>query len=541
MLTLLFVGCAVWAWAQRLRTYLWFFQQEEYDNRRFPAWWWGVHAWDRWLSLGLVVALGAEAVQPGAGLLAGAIWAVWRGRQEPNPLITGKKPLVPTQRAQKLWWLAALLGLSGWLALATLPGWAALLVAVVLLQITPLWLLLANLLLWPLQQWQNQRFLREAQTILTRLAPKVVSISGSFGKTGTKYVLAHLLQAHAPTLMSPGSVNTPLGLARVLREQLQPQHAFFVAEMGAYNVGSIAGICRLVPPDAAAVISLGAAHFERFKTMEQVAIAELDELAQATIARRGPVVLNVDSMPTTLWQPRVAANPAAYVLVSAHPAHLRGPQDAHLTEVHETPEGLRLGFVWGGQTVLAQTQLYGTAQAGNVVSAFVLARLLGVPHATAVAALRTAPAAPHRLNKRQEGSLTVLDDSYNANPAGFAAGLATLSLLAKGQGDENGTSPARRRILVTPGLVELGTLHDAEHARLGALAAEHADVALVVNPTRIPTFVAAFRAAMAPAQALHLLPSLNAAKAWLQANAQAGDVVLLANDLPDLYEARWQL
>ena len=135
----------------------------------------------------------------------------------------------------------------------------------------------------------------------------------------------------------------------------------------------------------------------------------------------------------------------------------------------------------------------------------------------------------------------MLDDSYNANPSGFAAGLATLSLLAKGQGDENGTSPARRRILVTPGLVELGTLHDAEHARLGALAAEYADVALVVNPTRIPTFVAAFRATMAPTQALHLLPSLNAAKAWLQANAQAGDVVLLANDLPDLYEARWNL
>lgn len=88
-------------------------------------------------------------------------------------------------------------------------------------------------------------------------------------------------------------------------------------------------------------------------------------------------------------------------------------------------------------------------------------------------------------------------------------------------------------------MVELGTAHDAEHAHLGRLAAQNADVILAINPTRIPTFIQAVKETHATD--LHTLPSLAAAREWMQSNSLPDDVILIANDLPDRYEATWSL
>jgi UDP-N-acetylmuramoyl-tripeptide--D-alanyl-D-alanine ligase len=170
-----------------------------------------------------------------------------------------------------------------------------------------------------------------------------------------------------------------------------------------------------------------------------------------------------------------------------------------------------------------------------MATAFALATELGVPKTVSAAALASAQGAPHRLQRREEPGMTILDDSYNSNPAGFAAALEVLTLI----GGAKPSKKARRKILITPGMVELGTLHAPEHARLGTLAAQHADVVLAVAPQRIPTFTAAVKAA--GHTELVLLPTLSAAFAWLRTNGQADDIVLLENDLPDRYEAKWKL
>lgn len=513
----------------RLRTYLQYFQQEEYDFLRFARWWWQAHAYDRWASVGLLVMLPFGFLQPAAtGLMAG-VWLLYRLRQEPDVTRVGKKPLVLTPRATRLWWVSGLacvpvvLGLT--LLYAKQPQ-LALLATMGGIQILPLFLGAANLLLWPLQQWQGRRYLAEATATLQRLNPTVVSLSGAFGKTSTKYFLHAILDAHAPTLLSPGSTNTALGLARIIRERLQPHHQFFLAEMGAYRVGSIAKLCQLFPPHACATTAIGPAHLERFGTVAQVAAAEF-EVVHATLARGGPVVLSVDCIPTELWQPLVAAHPSIKV-VSARKEFIRDG-DYLLKQAIPTPQGLQLAIEHRGQLSAFGTHIHGATMAPNLATAFALATELGIPKATSVAALQSVKPAPHRLAVRQEGPLTIIDDSYNSNPEGFKTALETLALLGKG----------KRKILITPGMVELGPLHDAEHTRLGELAAHTADVVLAVAPARIPTFVQAIQAG---GQArLQLLPSFQAALAWLQQHGQAGDVVLLENDLPDRYEAKWML
>ncbi len=517
----------------RLQTYLQYFQQEEYDYARFLNWWWQARAFDRWATVGLLVMLPFAYLQPGATGLMVIVWLYWRSRKEPDPTQGGKKPLVLTPRATQLWWWAGLLSIPNITVLALLlPAMplVGLLWLIVSLQGIHLGLAMAEMVLAPWQAIVNRRYQAEATATLARLSPTVVSISGAFGKTSTKYFLHAILSAHTPTLLPPGSTNTALGLARVIRERLQPHHQYFLAEMGAYRVGSIANLCKLFPPDACATTAIGPAHLERFGSLANVAAAEF-EVVHATLARGGPVVLSIDCIPTELWQPLVAAHPTIK-LVSANKDFIRDG-DYYLKQATATVQGLQLAIEHRGQLSAFATPLHGATMAPNLATAFALATELGIPKATSLLALKGLKPVPHRLAVRQEGGLTVIDDSYNSNPAGFEAALETLALLGKDQ----------RKILITPGMVELGPLHEAEHARLGTLAAQLADDVVVVAPQRIPTFVQAARAT--GQAAVTTVASFSAAQRWMQQHAKAsthgGAVVLLENDLPERYEARWAL
>ncbi len=524
----------------RLRTYLHPFQQEEYHPARFLTWWKEKRAADRYASLGLLIAAPFGLVQPLAPTLTAALWLAYRTRQEPDPTRSGKKPLALTTRARHIWLLASLLTLPAVVALAVAPAVGAIsgavqvLLLVLHIQTLPLYLILANAVLRPLQIRQNRRYITEAHTLLTRQSPTVVGLTGSFGKTSTKYLLNHILATHAPTLATPGSVNTPLGIARVVREHLQPSHTYLLAEMGAYGPGSIAGLCQLAPPNIACITAVGDAHYERFKSLETVAQAKF-EIAEATLARGGLCILNTDGIPDALWQPRVAQNPQSYRLVSTRPGVLR-EGDTLLSDITPTPQGLSLSLTRNGINTAIHTPLFGQVQAGNIAVAFALAAELGLKPAAIAAALRTAQPAPHRLHVQRNGPGILIDDAYNANAKGFTTALETLTLLAQAE------SPPRRRILVTPGLVELGTAHAATHAEVGRLAAQHADIILAIHPSRIPTFVQAARqAAQQSGAQVHTLPSLAAAKTWLAEHSLPTDTILLANDLPDRYESRWTL
>ncbi|NBX85839.1 MAG: UDP-N-acetylmuramoyl-tripeptide--D-alanyl-D-alanine ligase [Proteobacteria bacterium] len=557
MLTLLLTLAASLFATARLQTYLQVYQQEEYDTPRFFAWMLEKRAADKWATLGLLlgsfILLLPTTMHPAYPLFAAA-WLGWRLRQEPSPTQTGKKPLVPTPRANRLWWLAS--------ALATIPlafiatqthGLTQAIALIAFIQTIPLWLAAANLLLWPLQFYQNQQYLAECTTLLQRLNPLTIGLTGSFGKTSTKYILNHILSSHKPTLMTPGSTNTPLGIARIVREQLQPHHSYFIAEMGAYGPGSIARLCKLAPPKISAITAVGDAHYERFKSLAAVAQTkfEISQFQDFSPQTQGNLcVLAIDGIPPEHWQPRVSQNSTRFLLVSQNAEHIRGPHDFHITQATQTPQGLKLTIRHAGVETTFQTPLFGMQQVGNLGVAFALATQLGLAKKAIAAAMASVPAAPHRLNVKREGTQTVIDDSYNSNPKGFAAALEVLELVAQSREANQGSArrsdsyraggqAANRKILITPGMVELGTLHATEHAKLGQLAAQKANIILAVNPTRIPTFL---QAAQTQNQA-QVIPvaTLAAARQWLQANGQPHDVILIENDLPDRYESRWTL
>jgi len=510
--------------ARRLLTYLHIFQQEEYDGPRFLRWLWQNAAFDRRLSIAIIVIFVAQLVVGGAApqwlfpAVVG-IACIVAAAIERDPRKDAKKPLAMTSRAKRIYAVSALSLLAIGIAAALTTDVA--LIWLVLVQLVPVALVIGNLLLMPSENRVQRRYWREAHDTLKRIDPMVIAVTGSYGKTSVKHILGHVLETAAPTLITPGSVNTAMGIARIVREQLRPHHRYLVVEMGAYGIGSIARLCALTPPKLGIITAIGKAHYERFKTLDAVARAKY-ELAEAAHANGGTAIVASDTLQFDWPRQYVEAHRDAVVTV--------GPElkaDLAIRSLHQEADGIAAEIAWRGQTYRLKAPLFGEHQGRNIALAFAAACSLGLPPEDVIASLRSTPQIAHRLEVKRQGSGTILiDDAYNSNPVGFASALELLDVLKP---------PGGRRILVTPGMVELGAAHQEEHAKIGRLAAAHVDVLVAVAPQRVEALANAFKAA-APERPVVPCAGFAEARQWLDRNLNGQDVVLIENDLPDLYE-----
>ena len=562
----------LWFALERGLSLMMFFQQEEYDGPRFIAWLREKRGFDKttslWLAAATVMGIISQILllREGSWLLGFLGYLVWPlmiigllagGRKSWAVRRDSKKPLVITTRAKRILtvYLALTVTAAAFLALLTLiapkgdhfainievesDSWfdmfalvhlsydwqtvAGAVFLILLAQALPFLLVAANKLLEPFEERVKAGYRDEAIEKFNRLKPKTIAITGSFGKTSTKHILSHILGAAAPTLATPGSVNTDMGITRVIRESLTDEHQFFIVEMGAYGPGSIARLCKLTPPDVGLITALGAAHYERFKSLGTVAQAKF-ELAESVFERGGVTVVNRDGMDPALLKERMAAVPGNYQIIG------EGGTLA-ISTCELTKNGLTLHVKDGDEEHILKAPLYGRHQAGNILLAAGCARAVGLPWAAIKGALASVPQIRHRLEVgRNSGQPTLINDAYNSNPVGFAGALECLDTLVELGG---------RRILLTPGMVELGSKHDEEHERLGMLAAAHCDIVLVVTPERIPTFMKGLEAANKGNVTVMTFGAQEKAEEWAKRNWEAGDAVLFENNLPDLYEAEF--
>lgn len=517
--SLIFVYLAYLAFGlRRGMTYLHIFQQEEYDAGRFLRWLGANRVFDTRLSAGLFFTSILWFFLPAfvtTLLLVACFVAAFVFEKDPRR--ASKKKLVMTQRAQRVLFitlgLIALMGL--WCFVLHIPFlWIA------NVQLIPFLILVANAALQPFENSVQQKFWNEGHARLLQLKPTVIGITGSYGKTSVKHILGHILKMQAPTLITPGSVNTTMGVTRIIREQLEETHKYFIVEMGAYGPGSIERLCSLASPDIGIITAIGAAHYERFKSLDTVAQAKF-ELAQAVIRKNGKVVV-----PDTLFQYAAAQNlrdlnPASFVITGTTGVH-----DLNIINIGQRMDGIEVQMTWKDKPYTLNVPLFGAHHGHNAALAFAAAATLGIPPENIVTALKSVPQIQHRLEvKKQADGSTIIDDAFNSNPEGFRAALEVMGKL-------NGSG---RKILITPGMVELGDAHEDEHRKIGQYAGEVCDTALIVLPSRIPSFMEGFRKT-GHDKPLIEVASFQEASAWLDKNRQSGDVVLIENDLPDLYE-----
>ena len=443
--------------------------------------------------------------------------------------VEAKKPLVYTARAKRVFGLSIclLVGIATTLVLiAQMSPWR---IAIFLFsEITVINLTIANLLLYPLERTINGAYLLLAKQRIKTLQPKVIGITGSYGKTSTKYILHQILSQKFNALMTPNSYNTPMGICKVIRGDLTPEHEIFIVEMGAYKRGDIRELCNLASPQIGILTAVGPQHLERFKSIENIAKTKYELIE--SLPPGGLAIFNCDNeICAGLADKREQdGNPVRRYATEPFPAS-SGAERAELTATNIQHTGAGLVFTLHtsiGMETEIQTQLLGRHNVSNILAATAVAIECGMTLEEIRVAIAKVEPVPHRLQlTASEGNVTIIDDSFNSNPVGAKAALEVLTEI---QGN--------KKVLVTPGMVELGEREYEENKRLGEHAADVCDLVILVGPKRTTPILEGLKAVQYPSQQIIVTRNLEEVKQHLATQVQAGDVVLFENDLPDNYE-----
>jgi UDP-N-acetylmuramoyl-tripeptide--D-alanyl-D-alanine ligase len=506
---------------RRLLAYLRYFQQEAYASGRFLRWagvrsltdpaFWGSVA-NAWLSI--------RRPFIAAALFVVAAWVL--AVAQPDPRRSGKIPLKLTPRATRVVTTAVLMASAVWAAFVLLwsssPILAGFIASAVVFATAPLVLVVANLCLQPYEARVQRTYEQDAHLRVLRIDPVIIGITGSYGKSSSKAMLAHILQYEAPTLAASGSINTLMGLTRHIREELVFGHRFMVVEMGAFNTGSIKRLCQLTPPSAGLITAVGDMHLERFGSIDAIVRAKA-ELAEA-LPPDGLLVANADS-PGALRIARATTGRRVLLYGETSTESL----ETRLEDVRFSSKGTSFVLRTREREHACVTALLGRPIVLNITGAFTLAAALGVEPELIVAAIRTLKPVSNRLEVVEENGVTWIRDAYNSNQFGFRAVLEVAAAL-----------PAVRRFLVTPGVVELGSDQFAVNRQLSSEAAAVCDVTIVVADANKEAFAAGHAERARKEAQLVSVTGRTEAFQWLRETVKPGDLVILENDLPDVYE-----
>ncbi len=512
--------CVLFA-AQRLLFFARYLQQEEYHPLRFMDWISRNRFYETKGTAASILGLAIAFFSPLLGLVISSGLLTFFLLTEQDPRKSGKLPLKMTERVCTLYTFSLILSLvvmtGGFLWLPALYPFTSLLFV---LQVLPMLLIAGSLLTLPGEKRKQRRFISEAKAKLQAGAPYIIGITGSYGKTSTKEALGQILQVSlGAAYWPPKGINTILGATRHIRENFTSGYTYAIFEMGAYGLGSIKKLCGFTPPSAAIITAIGTAHLERFGSQEIIKKAKA-ELAEA-LPVHGILVCNGDDQGAREIGTEHINKTVLYY--GFEPG--KGSLDCWISHYKPTPTGTEFVFTWQGRSYAGVVPLFGKPAISNAAAAFTLACALGANPELAIAALANLQPVENRLCYQNSGGIAYLQDAYNSNPCGFSAALRVLKEL-----------PCKRRILITPGMIELGQLQ-AEANRTAALeAAGICDLAIVVGPTNREALIGGLKAGGLNDDKIIVQPDRAQAFRLLQELKQPGDLILIENDLPDIYE-----
>jgi UDP-N-acetylmuramoyl-tripeptide--D-alanyl-D-alanine ligase len=412
-------------------------------------------------------------------------------------------PLVWTRRLVTITILATLIAIA--ISLLGIPARQHWLPAVVVVWAVPVILDVTARALKPYEGRRAQRFVDQAVTRLTRVHPRVVAITGSYGKTSTKNHIVDLLAVDGGVVATPRSFNNRAGLSRAINENLADGTRVFLAEMGTYGPGEIRALCEWCVPEIAVVTAIGPVHLERMKTLVVIEGAKFEITEKAKV-----VVVNIDDPVLARWPTQRASGEKRYRTAGSlnSDASVRVRVDADEWTVIVDNE------------VLGSVRSIASVQPTNLACALAVALELGTPSDQLVARASSVRPIDNRSNVVTAASgVIVIDDTFNANPQSAISALKTLARVAA----------TGRRVVVTPGLVELGREQYPENLALAQKVAAAQDELVIVKRTNALPLETGYKG---PARRFN---SRDEAVAWVRASLVPGDGVLYLNDLPDHY------
>ena len=451
------------------------------------------------------------------GLIVGAVFTalLYISRQ----IYKVKKPLVYTKRVKRLFAtstvLYLVLGLLGNVFINTYVLPVVLLILSALVVLSTYLVMLINSVNTPIEESINRGFVKKAKSKLKEFNNlKVVGITGSYGKTTTKHIVTSILSQKYNTLMTPGSYNTTLGVVRTINEQLEPTHEIFVCEMGAKNVGDIKEICDIVNPEYGILTAIGPQHLETFKSLENVQKTKM-ELVDS-LPENGWAFVNYED--ENISKINFKKNNVKYGLSSKsdyYAYNIRIEETGSIFDVHTPSE----------EITNIKTKLLGEHSILDIVGAIAVAQKLGLNKDEIKAGIRFLKPVQHRLElKRNSNGLIIIDDAYNSNIKGAKMAVKTL-----------GRFENKNRVLVTPGIVDLGEFSKKYNVEFGEEATKYCDYIILVGEKQAVDLKEGINNKNYPTDRVYVAKDINDAFKKLGEFEASGTVALLENDLPDNY------
>lgn len=343
-------------------------------------------------------------------------------------------------------------------------------------------------------------YVKRAKTKLAEAKPLVIGITGSYGKTSVKNVLAAMLSQTHKVVATPSSYNTPQGIAITVNGNPLDENTVFIAEMGARNRGDIATLCGICPPDYALITGVCPQHLESFKSIQTV------------VETKGEII--------------AATKKACFVADDAYDMFKCAGENVFacecVSDVVAAADGTSFTLTLGGESARVKTPLLGEHSAHNIGLCARLAFELGVSLNEIAQIASQLPFVEHRLQLLQTNGINVIDDGYNSNPVGARAAIETLKKFSG------------KKVVVTPGLVELGVLEQSVNEELGANLVG-LDFVILVGETLVKIIEKGYLSNGGESDKIAVVHDLSAAQQKLQTILSKGDAVLFLNDLPPQY------
>lgn len=379
-----------------------------------------------------------------------------------------KKPLVITKRVKRLIFTTSILYLIPILILFyqikdMQTVWLMLLILVVMSYLNQFVVLVANMINFPYERGVYYYYMNKAKkTLKSSTNLKVVGITGSYGKTSSKNILADILNIKYNALPTPRNLNTPNGLMITINNHLDKFTEIFIAEMGAYVRGEIKDLCDLVHPKYGILTTIGTAHLESFGSEENIQKAKFELIE--SLPHDGVAVLNGDDKKQVEYQ---LQNQVKTIWIGIDNQEV----DIRAVNVKCNNKGTSFQVIFKNDKnkYEFQTKLLGKHNVYNILAAIALGYEFGISIPELIQAVRGVMPVEHRLELKQIGNFYQIDDAYNSNPVG-----------AKGAVEVLGMMPGIK-VVVTPGMIELGTMEEKYNREFGSQIAEVADYVVLIG------------------------------------------------------------
>lgn len=372
-----------------------------------------------------------------------------------------------------------------------------------------------HIITYPIEELIKKMYENDARKKLAELSHlKKIGITGSYGKTSTKNIINDIISDNFFTQITPASYNTPMGITRTIREQLRSIHEIFVCEMGADKVGDISYLMDFVKPQFGVVTSVGPQHLATFKSMENIINEKMQEIEM--LPADGVGFLNADNEYINNY---VVKNTCKIVKVGID----NEDADYVATNIKYTNEGSTFDVRLGGKKYSFETGLLGKHNITNILIGIAIAKELGISNEDIVKNVKNVKQVEHRLQVKKIHGLTIIDDAFNSNPVGSKMAVDVLKAM-KG-----------KRIVITPGMIDLGSKQDEYNFDFGKYMADKVDFVLLVGEKQTKSIAHGLKEAGFDMDKVRIFKDVRDAIHYAYTRYTNEDTVLLENDLPDAF------